>query len=480
MATTGAFPGLSELLAWPTEHLTEAADYWDHTAERWYGVFTEVWQDSLSVDWTGETADRLRNRTSADRTKVNGLVDHLQEAAKVARVGASDLSASRSRVRSAVDDIHAAGFNAGEDLSVTDRRSGGSFAARAARQAQAQALAGELRHRALQLVACDQQVAGRVTTAMAGINNVRFAEDGGPGDPGGGPGLPKRQPQINGPASAPQYEQNKYDLQDTFPDGQGPTFGGDRRTVDANGNPVDVPDSPGTYSVPTDPNHRPIPTGTAIGPDGRRYGFFSTPDRSLNEQNAPPHVNIYSTPGRVYDFTDPQHPVDLGALSANGVPIYQASGAYDAANRRMVIVGNTSNSKDAGLTRGLWVADVDPNNPNGWVSNLHQIGNVSLPGSRESQLVALKGGGFMLVGADDKGPVSAIASNTVEGLKTAPKTDLVTQGMLPTVYGPTVTDLSYDPQTGLETVNLRVSDWVPTPNCPYNPQTFTSTFTVQH
>jgi hypothetical protein len=480
MATTGAFPGLSQLLAWPTEHLTEAADYWEHTAARWYGVFTEVWQDSLSVDWAGHAADRLRARTSADRTKVNGLVDHLQEAAKVARAGASDISASRSRVRSAVDDIRAAGFNAGEDLSVTDRRSGGSLAVRAARQAQAQALAGELRHRALQLVACDQQVAGRVSSALAVIKDVRFAEDGGPGGPGGGGGLPKPEPQINGPASQPQYEQNQYDLQDTFPDGQGPTFGGDRRNVDEQGHPVNVPDSPATYGVPTDPNHRPIPTGTALGPDGKRYGFFSTPDRSLNEQNAPPGVNIYSTPGSVYDFTDPQHPVNLGPLSAGGVPIYQASGAYDATNRRMVIVGNTSNSNKSGLDRGLWVADVDPNNPNGWVGNLHQIGNVSLAGDRESQIVALMGGGFMLVGADDGGSVSGIASNTVEGLQTAPVKDLVTQQMLPTTYGPTITGLNYDPATGLETVNLRVSDWQPTPDCPYNPKTFTSTFSVQH
>jgi hypothetical protein len=167
MATTGAFPGLSQLLAWPTEHLTQAADYWDDTAARWYGVFTEVWQDSLSIDWTGQAADKLRTRTTADRTKVNGLVDDLQEAGKIARSGASDLSAMRSRVRSAVQDARTAGFNVGEDLSVTDRRGGGSLQARAFRQAQAQALAGEIRHRAAHLVALDQQVAGRVTTALA-------------------------------------------------------------------------------------------------------------------------------------------------------------------------------------------------------------------------------------------------------------------------------------------------------------------------
>ncbi|MDT5259290.1 MAG: hypothetical protein QOD10_4370, partial [Mycobacterium sp.] len=29
MAAVAGFPGLSGLLAWPTEHLTEAADLWE-------------------------------------------------------------------------------------------------------------------------------------------------------------------------------------------------------------------------------------------------------------------------------------------------------------------------------------------------------------------------------------------------------------------------------------------------------------------
>lgn len=64
-AACGSLPNLSELVAWPTEHLTEAAS--------------------------------------------------------TARAGASDLSAARSRVRYAVEDARDAGFDVGEDLSVTDR-----------------------------------------------------------------------------------------------------------------------------------------------------------------------------------------------------------------------------------------------------------------------------------------------------------------------------------------------------------------------
>lgn len=169
-------PSLSELLAWPTEHLTEAAVHWTATGERWYEVFTQIRQDSLSVDWKGNGADALRNRTYADEVRVSGLVDQLHEAAKVARACASDLYAARSRVRYAVEDAGHAGFVVGEDLSVSDRSTGRSAATRAGRQAQAQAFAGDIRQRAAQLVGLDQQVAGKITNAMAGIDTLRFDE----------------------------------------------------------------------------------------------------------------------------------------------------------------------------------------------------------------------------------------------------------------------------------------------------------------
>lgn len=63
-------------------------------------------------------------------------------------------------------------FDVGEDLSVTDRMTGGSAAQRAARQAEAQTLAGDIRQRAAQLLALDQQVAGKVTAAVAGIRST--------------------------------------------------------------------------------------------------------------------------------------------------------------------------------------------------------------------------------------------------------------------------------------------------------------------
>ncbi|VBA43185.1 hypothetical protein LAUMK13_04399 [Mycobacterium innocens] len=48
MSVVAAFPNLSQLLAWPTEHLTEAADHWEAVGGRCYGVANQVWRDALA------------------------------------------------------------------------------------------------------------------------------------------------------------------------------------------------------------------------------------------------------------------------------------------------------------------------------------------------------------------------------------------------------------------------------------------------
>jgi hypothetical protein len=172
MSAIAGFPGLSQLLAWPTEHLTEAADQWEAIGGRSYGVANKGWHDALSIDWHGEAADTLRTATHTDMLTTSAAVDQLHAAAKVARSGASDLYTARARMGYAVDDARTAGFDVAEDLSITDRFSGGSPVQLAARQAQAQTLAGDIRQRAAQLVGLDHQVAGKITAAVAGIRDT--------------------------------------------------------------------------------------------------------------------------------------------------------------------------------------------------------------------------------------------------------------------------------------------------------------------
>lgn len=172
MAAVAGGPGLSALVNWPTDHLTEAASHWEAVGERSYGAAHGVWSDAMGVDWSGQAADALRTDTHADLMTTSGVVDQLHDAATVARSGASELEAARSGVRYAVEDARAAGFEVGEDLSVADRMSGGSAAQRAARQAAAEAHAANIGGRAAQLVSADAQVASRVTAAVAGVGST--------------------------------------------------------------------------------------------------------------------------------------------------------------------------------------------------------------------------------------------------------------------------------------------------------------------
>ena len=74
----------------------------------------------------------------------------------------------------------------------------------------------------------------------------------------------------------------------------------------------------------------------------------------------------------------------------------------------------------------LYTSDpIDPANPNAWVNTVRPIGEIrGLPGDREGQLVALNGGGFMLVGSDNivpggnQQPISAITASAPDGLLT--------------------------------------------------------------
>jgi hypothetical protein len=181
-------------------------------------------------------------------------------------------------------------------------------------------------------------------------------------------------------------------------------------------NPLDVGNPPGKDEV------RPLPTGTIAGPDGKQYAMYGALpyDRKPEEGYTAPDTTVE-------DLSDPSK--NIGVLPG----ISQASGAYDPKTNRMVIVGNPDpNSK----TRMLYTSDpIDPANPNAWVNTVRPIGEIrGLPGDREGQLVALKGGGFMLVGSDNivpggnQQPITAITASTPDGLLNAQPTNLFPPG----------------------------------------------------
>jgi hypothetical protein len=487
-----ALPTRSQLEAWDTDCLGAAASAWSQRAAAIKGAFAKAQSGVDGVDWSGTSADQARSRLSADVAKVHTALEQLEHAEQTATRGAQSIANAKHAAVAAIRDAEEQIFSVSEDLQVTDPVPPLIAAPqRLARDMAMQTMQARIRACALVLASTDERVAAELKRTAADLEGFKLG--GGPGV-GPGAGDPPSGPRITGPAGPLKYDQGDYDLQDGYPDGQGPTFGGDPRRANDDGTPRDgIPRSPASQQAqdPNQPTTRSIPTGTALGPDGRRYAFFSYPDID----HIPKGNNPFATAGKAWDFTDPNHPVMLGPLKdTGGNTIYQASGAYDSKTGKMVIVGNTG-PKLTDTQRVLWESDpVQPGDPPGkWLQSLHQVGTVQgLPGARENQLVALQGGGFALVGSDDFDPnhpagrpaVSAVTAASPEGLTTAVPTTLIQPQNFPGAapYGPTVVGTHFDPATGKETLDLRVSTWPGAAKVgqPYNPNTYTTTFTVQH
>jgi hypothetical protein len=109
---------------------------------------------------------------------VIGLADQLHDASAIARSGAMKIAESCRLVLRSVDAAERAGFTVGEDFSVTDRHVYNVRAA-AARQAQAEGFAADIRAAVVDLVATDEQVASQITAATTRLGRDVFAESGG-------------------------------------------------------------------------------------------------------------------------------------------------------------------------------------------------------------------------------------------------------------------------------------------------------------
>jgi hypothetical protein len=167
-------PTLSQIEAYSTDHLVDAADHWDSLADRWEDAHWQVRNQAHVLDWQGAAADALRARTVSDYTVASGQADQLRATSRIARQQAGELDHLRNSVLYAVEDAHNAGFVVGEDFSVIDTRTGRTAAGVAARQAQAQAFAADIRGRAGALVGADTAVAADLSGAAAGIGDNSF------------------------------------------------------------------------------------------------------------------------------------------------------------------------------------------------------------------------------------------------------------------------------------------------------------------
>lgn len=167
-------PTLSQIEAWDVTHLHEAAEHWTTVADAWLQTFTGVREQLAASGWEGQARDAAVDRADGDLMQMRGAAWRLQDAATVARAGASDLTAAKQRVLSAVDDARAAGFEVREDLTVNAYVRGRPVAQAMALQPQANALTAEIRAAAAGLAELDQQVATKITSATAGVHGFTF------------------------------------------------------------------------------------------------------------------------------------------------------------------------------------------------------------------------------------------------------------------------------------------------------------------
>lgn len=300
-------------------------------------------------------------------------------------------------------------------------------------------------------------------------------------------------PTIAGVGSPPMPERqdgSPYDLGATIP-GTGIVITGNPES----GHPrLRIPGQPDVDNpFPVDEGFRALPTGTAVGPDGQQYAFYSV--RPYGPGTSPD--NYIAPESRVQNLADPT--TDLGPLlgtpigSDTKVGISQASGVYDPASGTMVIVGNVGQDGQRALWQSAPVAAGDP--PHAWMNSLQEVGTFNNlgPANRENQIVALPQGGYLLASASDGSQVVGVAAGSPQGLLQAPPQDLTGPGLvaspgnLPAFpYGPSIVDVETLPN-GQEQVTMRISTW-PTPEGwpigpdapppPYHPRTYTTTVTV--
>ncbi|MGV0734529.1 DUF4226 domain-containing protein [Mycolicibacter sinensis] len=300
-------------------------------------------------------------------------------------------------------------------------------------------------------------------------------------------------PSIAGSGSPPvpeNQEGSPYDLGATIP-GTGIVITGDPET----GHPrLHLPGQPDIDNpFPVDEGFRALPTGTAVGPDGQQYAFYSV--RPYGPGTSPD--NFIAPESRVQNLADPA--TDLGPLmgttigSDTKVGIAQASGVFDAESGRMIIVGNIGQDGQRAMWQSDPVAAGAP--PNAWMDSLHQVGTFNNlgAGDRENQIVSLPQGGYLLTSASNGSQIVGVTAGSPQGLLTAPSHELTGPGFIPSPgnqpavpYGPSIVSIETLPN-GQEQVTMRVSTW-PTPEGwpvgpgapppPYHPRTYTTTFNV--
>jgi hypothetical protein len=88
---------LSQLLAYNTDHLIEAAAHWRALADQREEVFVTVRNEAYALPWEGQGADTVHARTRADSDTATASAEDLRAAAMIAQDNAGTLDQMHSR-----------------------------------------------------------------------------------------------------------------------------------------------------------------------------------------------------------------------------------------------------------------------------------------------------------------------------------------------------------------------------------------------
>lgn len=195
---------LSQVLAYNTEHLVDAAAHWQGLADQREEVFASVRNEAWALPWEGQAADATHQRTQSDHDTAMQSAERLRSAAMIAKDGASTLDQMHSRTLYTIEDAQADGFAPTEPLIFVDTRPTANPAELAQRQQQALAYTGQLQSQVADLVNHDTQVGADMHNATAGEGKIQFVDhtfktDNSGGDqPTLGSGEERPMPDIGG------------------------------------------------------------------------------------------------------------------------------------------------------------------------------------------------------------------------------------------------------------------------------------------
>ncbi len=281
------------------------------------------------------------------------------------------------------------------------------------------------------------------------------------------------------------------DLDSTIPNRPDINLGGDGKTakplLNGKPNPLNAKAPPPTNPKAPD-GARPIPTGTAAGPAGKDYAFYSMPQYYLAD-GVTRNPNFVTPNSAIVDLA---HPDKIIGTS----PLAQTSGAYDPVSKTMLLAGNTSATPEDPV-RALYQSDPikATDGPYDWIKTVHFVGNI-LPGDRESQLIALGSegkNGFLFVGSSGTGPIEAVIASTPQELTQKLQGQVLVSRDISNIngidgpYGPTVASQAINP-AGTGNIGLKISQfWDPAfkaahpdvKELPYDPRIYSTSCTVQ-